>query len=222
MNARGPAARWGWTALAAAAGFATSAICSGVLRWGRDAFVAAWALVALVVWLSFQRAIGLDWRTQLRRRWISGLVIGLIFGALLAATVLRQPASAAPTGARLVTSLLWLGCVYGAVDAVMLSILPVIALYGLESPDRLGEPMGRLRAAGLALLGSLIVTAAYHLGFPEFRGTALILPLIGNAAITFAYLLSGSPVAPLVAHVMMHATALVHGAGSAAQLPPHL
>ena len=222
MNGRGPAARWGWTALAAAAGFATSAVFAGVFHWGREAFVAAWTVVALVVWLSFQWTIGLDWRTQLRRRWVGGLVIGLIFGALLAATVLRQPASAAPTGAKLVTSLLWLGCVYGIVDALILSILPVIALYGLESPARLSEPKGRLRAAGLALLGSLVITAAYHLGFPEFRGPALILPLVGNAAITFAYLLSGSPVAPLVAHVIMHATALVHGAGTAAQLPPHL
>jgi hypothetical protein len=38
----------------------------------------------------------------------------------------------------------------------------------------------RIATAALAISASLVITAAYHLGFPEFRGPELIGPLIGN------------------------------------------
>lgn len=46
-------------------------------------------------------------------------------------------------------------------------------------------------------------------------------PLIGNGVLTVGYLLTGSPVTPLVGHVLMHAAAVLHGAETTAQLPPH-
>ena len=78
-----------------------------------------------------------------------------------------------------------------------------------------------MRWAGVALLASLGVAAAYHLGFAEFRGPSLAGPLIGNGIITLSYLLTGSPVAPILAHVIMHAAAVFHGMETTAQLPPH-
>jgi hypothetical protein len=65
------------------------------------------------------------------------------------------------------------------------------------------------------------VTAAYHLGYAEFQGPALIQPLIGNTIMTMAYLLTASPVAALVAHIIMHTAAVIHGAETTFQLPPH-
>jgi hypothetical protein len=38
---------------------------------------------------------------------------------------------------------------------------------------------------------------------------------------TAAYLLSGSALAPLSAHVVMHLAAVLHGAATTVQLPPH-
>lgn len=209
-----------WPAIAGVTGFFTSAVFSSLLHWDRDAFVGAWLVVAgltVAAWVGTGR-----WSpaVQLRRRWVAGLMVGIVAGALLAFTVTRQPASAAPGGAAAVAPLLWLGLVYGTVDALMLNIIPVLSLYGAQPTTEL-HGVRRLRWAGLALLGSLLVTAAYHAGFAEFRGAAMIQPLVGNLIITLTYLLSGSPLAPIAAHVIMHAAAVLHGAATTSQLPPH-
>ncbi|HET9983463.1 MAG TPA: hypothetical protein VFQ38_07745, partial [Longimicrobiales bacterium] len=199
-----------------------SGVCAGLLHWPRAAFVGAWLVVGAAVVGWFLVANGIDPLVQLRRRWKGGVVAGAIAGAGLALTVLRQPAPPHPAGgSALAGDVLWLGLVYGVVDALVLSVLPVLALYGMRSAAALAEPGGRLRAAGAALAGSLVVTAAYHLGFPEFRGGALAAPLIGNTVMTVAYLVAGNPLAPVVAHVLMHVAAVLHGAGAAGQLPPH-
>jgi hypothetical protein len=207
--------------LAAMAGGAASGIFSGVLHWSRTAFIGAWLVVASIVLTGFVRAVGLDSAVQFRRRWGAGLVVGVIAGAVLAIGVFRQPSSPIPGGGALLAELLWPGAVYGVLDALMLTVLPVLALYGSRPAAELARPGGRLHAAGAALLGSLLVTAAYHLGFAEFRGVALAGPLIGNAAITLAYLLAGNPLAPVLAHAMMHLAAVLHGAAATTQLPPH-
>lgn len=209
-----------WPAVAAVAGFLTSAVFSSLLHWDRDAFVGAWLVVTGLTVAAWVTAGRWSPAVQLRRRWVSGLLVGLVAGALLAFTVTRQPASAAPGGAAAIGPLLWLGLVYGTVDAVMLSVIPVLSLYGAQPATEL-HGVGRLRWAGLALLGSLMITAAYHAGFAEFRGAAMLQPLLGNLVITLTYLLSGSPLAPIAAHVIMHAAAVLHGASGTSQLPPH-
>jgi len=65
------------------------------------------------------------------------------------------------------------------------------------------------------------VTATYHLGYPEFRGPAVIQPLIGNVLLTLGFLLTGSPLAAIIGHVIMHAAAVLHGMETTVQLPPH-
>jgi hypothetical protein len=180
-----------------------------------------WTAVALAVWLAWSRSIGLHAVAQLQRRWRAGLVVGALAGAWLAYTVTRQPSSPSPTGAQLAVDVVLLGIVYGLADALILSILPVLALYGSQPPEVLRSPGGRLRWAAVALAGSALIAAAYHAGFREFQGAELIAPVIGNAVITATYLLSGSPVAPALAHVVMHVVALLHGPATTVQLPPH-
>lgn len=212
---------WRWTLTAAVAGLASSALFSSLLGWSRARFVGAWLVVASAVVVWYLRASGTRPMVQLTRRAAAGLLAGAIAAAWLTWTVLRQPGGAAPGGGELLTALLWLGVVYGAVDALILSVLPVLTLYGTVPEAELRQPGSRLRHAGIALAGSLLVTAAYHVGFREFQGAALIQPLIGNAVITIAYLASGSPIAPLLAHSAMHVAAVLHGPEAALQLPPH-
>ncbi len=215
------AAGWHWVILAAVLGFSGSGIFSGLLQWPRAAFVALWGLAALGLMLAYLRLGGIDFVAQLRRRWLAGLIVGLLFGLLLARTVARQPAGAIPGGAGLVAALLGYGLAYGVVDALILNVLPVMALYGARPAVQRQSAGPRLRLALLALAGSLLVTAAYHLGFREFQGPALLQPLIGNAIITLSYLLSGSVLAPILAHTIMHLAAVLHGIGTTVQLPPH-
>jgi hypothetical protein len=84
-----------------------------------------------------------------------------------------------------------------------------------------GRLSRRLRQGSLALAASAFVTAAYHLGYSEFRGSQLRQPLIGNAILTAGYIVSGSMVAPLIGHVIMHGASVLHGMETTTQLPPH-
>lgn len=207
--------------LAAVMGFATSFACATLLHLSRAGFVAVWTLVAGGFLWWYVRDQRITAGLQLRRRWLSGVVGGLFVGALLVQGVLRQTGSPAPQGGSLALALGWLGLVYGTVDALVLSVVPVLAVYGTRSADTLRQPTARWRFGLAALFASLLVTGAYHLGFPEYRGAALTQPLIGNTMVTAAYLMTGNPLAAVVSHVLMHGAAVLHGIDTAVQLPPH-
>ena len=210
-----------WPVLAALVGLAGAATFSSWLHWERNTFVLGHTLLTGVFLTAYGAMARIRPMAQLRQRWLSGLVVGLVAGALLAYGVNSQPSSPRPAGTALAASLLWLGLVYGTVDALLLTVVPVLSVYGSRPPEVLRRGAARVRWGALALLASLAVTAAYHLGFAEFRGLALIQPLVGNGVITLAYLLAGNPLAPILAHVMMHGAAVLHGMATTAQLPPH-
>lgn len=218
---RAPPAAFLWTALAGALGFAASRTFATLLRWDRARFVLVFALLVAVFVAVYLHATGIRLRTQLRRRWIGGLVGGVLIGALLVRGVLRQPGSPAPSGDELLFALAWFGVVYGASDALLLSVVPVLSIYGRRPAEALSRPASRLAWGMAALAGSLAVTAAYHVGYTEFHGRALLQPLIGNAVSTLGYLLTGSPLAPIVSHILMHGAAVLHGMETTVQLPPH-
>lgn len=206
-----------WPAVAAAAAFATSAVGTSLLHLSRPLFVAVWTTVVTMTIIVWVMSEGWDPMVQVRRRWVSGLVVGGMAGGALAVALTRSPGSVSGGGAGTVV---WLGVVYGAVDAIMLSIVPVLSVYGARPGDDLGHS-SRIRMAGLALAASIVIAAAWHLGFAEFRSAALMKPLLANLVVTMAYLLSGSPLAPIVAHVILHAAAVLHGSGAGGPLPPH-
>ncbi len=56
-----------------------------------------------------------------------GLIAAVLAGAFVVANVWSQPASPMPQGLELVFDLLWLGVVYGTVDALLLNVFPVLA-----------------------------------------------------------------------------------------------
>ena len=212
---------WRWPVVAAAAGFASSFLLSGMLGLSRAAFVAGHSLVVVLVIAWWVRTERIHLVTQFSLRWRAGAVVGVAAGVLLMRQVFSQPGSARPDGAALLGAIAWYGLDYGIIDAMLLSVLPVIAVYGVQPPATLAQPAGRLRWGAGALVASAAITVAYHLGFAEFRGLQVLMPVLGNTVITLAYLLSGSPVAPVVAHVLMHVAAVTHGMATTVQLPPH-
>jgi hypothetical protein len=210
-----------WIVAAALLGFTSAGLLASGLGLSRDVFVGLHAAIVAGFSAAFFRIERIDPRVQLRRRWPAGLLVGILAGALLARTVLLQPASPRPAGGALVWALLWDGGLYGIADALLLSVVPVLAVYGSRPAHELRNPAARWRWGLAALLASLCITAAYHVGFTEFRGSALVAPLIGNGIVTLSYLASGSPAAPLLSHAVMHAAAVLHGMETTAQLPPH-
>lgn len=210
-----------WLVGAAGLGFLASLTFSGWLYWPRTLFLFPYIGLVGGFLALFFRVEGIALRDLARRNWPYGVVGGAVASLLLIRNVLGQPASATPQGLELLGALLWAGLAYGVIDALFLNVMPVMAVRG-------SDDWGRERGLGykallgvVALLASLAVTAAYHLGYAEFRGPTLILVLVGNAIITGSYLLTDSPLAAILSHVAMHIAAVLHGIESTLQLPPH-
>lgn len=210
-----------WIAGAAAVGFLVPFLCVDLLALPRGWFVLAHLLASGALVGSYFLATSADdlvFRAHVR----PGLIAAAVAGAFTVGFVVTGPSSSSPSGWSLAGAIIWLGVAYGSVDAMLLTVMPVIAARRLASqwtwPSDLVQ---RLLGGILGLVASLLVTAAYHLGFPEFQGAAVTAPLIGNAVFTLAYLLSSSPLAPLLGHIAMHVAAIVHALESSVPLPPH-
>lgn len=218
-DARGGAAgHLAWIAAATGLGFTVAFVGASILSLPRDAFVLLHAAVSGLFVLGYWRWARLGSRAFVQR-WPLGLVFGGAAAAFSVAFVLSEPASAGPTGVAVAWSVVWLGVVYGVIDAQLLTVLPVTATWVLAR-----ELQGLQTTAGIALasvVASIAVTAAYHLGFPEFRGPALAQPVIGNTVITLAYVLSGNRAGPIGAHIALHLAAVLHAYGTSVPLPPH-
>jgi hypothetical protein len=132
-----------------------------------------------------------------------------------------QPVSAIPEGGQLILALLWIGLVYGVVDAFLLNVMPVLAIQGPKFYESGSSWKVRLARGLIALAASVVITVAYHAGYTEFHGPKMLFVIIGNVIITLSYLLTGSPLAPVVTHVIMHVAAVLHGMETTLQLPPH-
>jgi hypothetical protein len=165
----------------------------------------------------------IDVAAHLVQRWPWGVLGAVLVGALMAKNVRSQPTSPRSEGSRLGFELAWWGVVYGVVDGLFLSVMPVLATWqAFAGLAWSGTWYGRLLVGAAALVASSFVTAAYHLGYPEFRNKSVMLPVLGNGIMSLAYLLTTSPLAPMGAHAVMHVAAVLHGAESTVQLPPHV
>jgi hypothetical protein len=211
-----------WLAALGAVGFAVPAIGSGWLRLPRDVYLVPYlAAVAVLAW-AYVRWDATPVRAELRRRWAWGLLAAAGAGALASVGALRGLAASGPRGLWAAWQVLWLGMLYGGADGLLLTVLPVWIVWRLMRADRSEAGWLRLLGAGvLGLLASLAVTAAYHLGYVEFRGAAVAMPLVGNTLVTLAYLLTRSPLAPLGAHMILHVATVLVAVDTAATLPPH-
>jgi hypothetical protein len=203
-------------------GFAVPAVFVGLLRLPRDLYLIPYVvLVGALLW-GYVRWSNLNVVGRIRHNWLWGLLGAVVAGFFASRTVLIQPASPAPQGGELVFSVLWLGLVYGAVDGLFLSVLPLSATWQAfaELGWTKGWP-GRIAAGALALVASLLIIAVYHLGYPEFRGPQVLVVVLGVGVQSLLTLLTGSPIVAVLAHIAMHATAVLYGLNSVSQLPPH-
>lgn len=211
-----------WVPVAAALGFANAAVLVWWLEASRSWFVLGHAVVVGTLTTAYVRQAGLDPRALLVRRWPWALAGTAVFGTALAFSVLRQDAGTRPEGLQLGVDLLWLGVVYGLADALLLNVIPVLATWrAFRRHGWTSTWTGKVGVGALAIAASLIVTAAYHYGFPEYHGTEMRNPLIGGTIITLSHLVTANPLTAMLSHVIMHITAVLHGANGTTQLPPH-
>jgi hypothetical protein len=209
-----PAGELGWVTAAGLLGFGVTATTAGKAHLARPWVVLAHATATGTLAAVYARRTELDVGRLVRTRWKRGVLGGAAVSAVAIRNVRHQPRSLRPRGARLVGELAWSGLVYGTADALLLNVLPVLAMRR-ALPNANGLTAG---AAGMT--ASAAVTAAYHLGYPEFRGPRMVHALIGDV-ISAGYAATGNPLAAVAAHATMHAAAVLQGAEGTVQLPPH-
>ncbi len=212
-----------WIAAAAVLGFAVSAIFAGLLHLPRSVYLLIYLAIVAPFLYAFVRWSHVSFSDLLRHNWMWGLLVALLAGIFVVRNVFSQPASTTSGGLSLVWDILWLGVVYGALDALFLSVLPVLATWQAFSGFGWAQGLGGKVVVGIAaLIASLLVTVAYHLGYPEYRmGGGVMGPSIGNSVMSLGYVLANNPISAIFSHIAMHIAGVLHGPASVMQLPPH-
>ena len=120
---------------------------------------------------------GMDASAHLRQRWYARLLGAIRLSLIMVWGVLRHPASAHPQGWMLVFALVWLGVVYGTLDGLFFTVMPVLAIQQMwEARGEGDDGAARYMRMGASMGASLVVTAAYHWGFVECCSTPIGLP----------------------------------------------
>ncbi len=216
---------WGhllWVLAGAVLGFVIASVFAGLLRLSRPLYLIPYVVLVVPLLYGYIRWSKLSLRRCMLHHWGWGVVGGVLVGIFAVQSVVRQPSSSMPQGIQLLIDLLWLGVVYGTVDGLLLSVLPVFAVWNaLAREGWTAHWPGRIGTGLLALLVSMGVIAVYHLGYPEFRGHQVMFPVFGVAMMSLAYIITGNPISALISHIAMHIAAVLYGLQTAMQLPPH-
>jgi hypothetical protein len=211
-----------WVLAAGGLGFVVAVVFAGWLRMRRSMFLVPYIAIIGVFLYGYVQWSNISLVEQLTRRWMWGLAGAVLVGVLMVRNVLSQSASPRSEGAILGIEVAWWGIVYGVLDGLFLSVLPVLATWqAFVNLPWSNTWYGQVLASVMALIASSYVTAAYHLGYPEFQNASVLLPIAGNSIISLAYLLTASPLAAIGSHAAMHVAAVLHGAEGTVQLPPH-
>lgn len=212
-----------WLPAAALLGFAIAEIFADLLHLPRGLYLIPYVMLVSLFLYGFLRWSGISLIELFRHNWVWGIVGAVLVGAFLVRNVFSQPASPRATGLALAFDLVWSGVVYGTVDALLLSVLPVLTTW--QAFSALGwtnHGPAKIAVGAIAFFASLFVTICYHLGYPEYRAQGGVFgPSIGNGIMTLGYLLTNNPITAIFSHIAMHIAGVLHGPASVMQLPPH-
>ena len=222
-----PDPSFGWqAAIAALAVIAVTAflvtwIVTDRLRVPRTPYVVILTALAGVLLVALLAWSGVSGRELLLEDAGWAVLAGLVVAALVTPGVRRLPSGPRASGGRLLPMLAFEGVVYGIAEAILLATLPVLAAWFAFSDLGWTDAGSRRVVAGaLAIAAALVVILVHHLGYEEFRGRAgakmLAGALLGCGLQALAFLLTGNVLAPIVAHIVLHAELILRGV----ELPP--
>lgn len=209
-----------WFGLVCAVAFLVPYVGVSVLDLQHDLFYLVYFAVTIGVVVTYVRLERVDVATILRRRWRWSLAVGVVLAVFLVVNVFgTSGATARPQGAYFAFEVLWRGIGYGVVDTLLLTIFPSFVAYTLLH-GRVDGLRGKLRFTALALPLVLVITAAYHSGYPQYREDGLSRPETGNVLISIPAFATANPVGSVVAHVSQHVAAVNHAYESRIFNPP--
>ena len=211
-----------WILYASVLGFAVAAIFAGWLKLPRNIYLLIYIPLVAALFTLFIISNKINVTEVLLHNWYWGLIGAVIAGAFVFKNVFSQPSSKRSTGLELLIDIVWPGLAYGLIDALLLSVLPILAIkLALTDPMWTENWYGKIGFGTIGLLASFLVTTTYHLGYPEFRGKKVIWPNVGNGVLSLAFILTLNPLAAILPHMAMHVAAMIHGKDTTGQVPPH-
>jgi hypothetical protein len=209
----------GWFAVGATIGFLVPYVGVSLLDMQHDLFYLLYFAATAALLVTYVRTEHVDVRAVVSHAWQWSVGLGIVVGAVELRNVLGGDATDRPDGAYFAFEILWRGVTYGAVDALLLSAFPGLIAYSILR-GRVGGWKGKLRFTALALPLVLLITATYHLGYPQYREDGVGKPEIGNTIISVPMFATANPVGSLIAHATMHTTAVAHTYETDVFLPP--
>jgi hypothetical protein len=208
-----------WLGIAAVVAFAVPFLGSSLLGLQHDVYLGVYFVAVGAVLSAYANATRLDVRALVVRNWKLGVVLGVVFGVLLVRNVFAGDSTPHPSGAYYWFELLWRGGLYGAVDALLLTVLPCVVVYRILG-GRLASWRRRLEYFGVSLVLVMSLTAVYHLGYAQYRHDGVRAPETGNVIISAPMLLSANPIGSIADHMAMHISAVQHEYNTEVRLPP--
>jgi hypothetical protein len=209
----------GWFVAVSTVAFLIPYVGVSILDLQHDVYYLVYFVVTAALLVTYVRNEHVDVRRIFRHAWPWSLGLGVALGVAQVWNVLGEDATDHPAGAYFAFELLWRGVTYGVVDALLLSAFPCFVAYSVLR-GRVGGFVGKARFAALALPLVLIITATYHLGYPQYREDGVGQPEIGNTLISVPMLATANPIGSLVTHASMHTAAVAHTYETDVFLPP--
>lgn len=208
-----------WFVFVAGAAFLIPFVGVSILELQHDLYYLGYFAATTALIVTYVRVEDVDVRTVVGRAWPWSLALGVAFGLAQIWNVLGEEATDRPSGPYFVFELLWRGATYGVVDALLLSAFPGLVAYSILRGG-VGGLVGKARFAALALPLVLVITATYHLGYPQYREDGVREPEIGNTIISLPMLATANPIGSVLTHASMHVTAVAHSYETDTFLPP--
>jgi hypothetical protein len=209
-----------WFAVVCVVAFLVPYLGVSVLGLQHDVFYLIYFAIALALIGSYVLVERVAVAEVFRIRWRWSLGIGVVMAAFLVFNVYStSDATARPHGLYFAFELLWRGLGYGLIDTLLLTAFPCLVAYTLLH-GKVGGFTGKLRFTALALPLVMIVTATYHLGYPQYRHDGLSRPETGNVLISIPTFATANPVGSFVAHASQHIAAVTHAYESRIFNPP--
>ena len=209
-----------WILLGVLVGFGASFVFGDLITLPLDLYYLIYFGIVVAFFTIYIKKTQLNLKEWFSRRWVWGILLGLVFGVLMVQNVLSRPVTEKFTGPYLAWLIFWRGLIYGAIDGLLLSVFPWMVTWRAFDVEK--KPLGKKIAFGfLAWFFILVLTTAYHLGYADFRSKKMIQPNIGNTIISVPTLVSGNPIGSPMVHAIMHITAIIHSPKTELFLPPH-
>jgi hypothetical protein len=124
-----------WILSASFLGFGVASIFAGLLKLPRNLYLLVYIPVVAAFFFLFIVTNKISLNEIFSHNWYLGVIGAILAGAFVIKNVYSQPASKRSTGLVLLTDILWPGLVYGLIDALLLSVIPVLAvmIHGKET-----------------------------------------------------------------------------------------